>query len=62
MNPMKKLSLSLDDLKVRSFATGPVRSDAGTVHGAADTTPGCPPQTAQWTCVTTGWEAEFAAR
>ena len=51
---MKKLSLSVADLKVHSFPTEGPRGGAGTVYGAADTTPACPPKTSLWTCVTTG--------
>ncbi|HVH12851.1 MAG TPA: hypothetical protein VM759_07360 [Longimicrobium sp.] len=47
---MKKLTLKADDLKVLSFETAPVRGRAGTVHGAANTTPNCPQWSEFWTC------------
>jgi hypothetical protein len=48
-DPMKKLSLSLADLKVHSFETDAARGQAGTVHGAAPTPyAGC--QSNYWTC------------
>jgi hypothetical protein len=47
---MKKLTLNIDDLKVKSFRTGDERAAEGTVHGAAITTTACPPRTEYWTC------------
>jgi len=47
---MKKLTLNVDELRVKSFQTGGGVTSEGTVHGAAITTTACPPQTAWWTC------------
>lgn len=40
---MKKLTLSLDDLQVRSFNTGSTEAETGTAQGARATY-------GQWTC------------
>lgn len=47
---MKKLTLKVDDLQVSSFETEQVSGKAGTVHGAANTTPNCPVWSEFWTC------------
>lgn len=49
---MRKLSLSLADLQVHSFETGPAGNGAGTVHGAivATDTPQCRQKTRDWSC------------
>jgi hypothetical protein len=47
---MKKLTLNVDELQVRSFETGSTEDKAGTVHANAITTRACPPDTEYWTC------------
>jgi hypothetical protein len=58
---MKKLSLTLDDLRVDSFQTSDDRQEKGTVFGEQQCTcptnctcPGCP--TCDETCPNTCWE------